>query len=118
MRSPNETYQEMTKFVAVKHPLLSGPHCKKPYILNMDLIPLWFLYCGTRTLARKGQKTIHVQQPSSNMKRATAALTLLTAAGDWLPPMIIIKGSPPGKIACKELKNSNCFSIYACQKIA
>ena len=78
-------------------------------------MPLWFLYHRSKTLAKRGTKTIHVLKTSSNTKRATAALTVL-AAGEWLKPMIIFKGQPRGRIAWKELKTFNPLAFYACQK--
>ncbi len=54
----------------------------------MDHTPLNFSYHSSRTLEKHGKKTIHVRKTSSQMKRATAALTV-TAAGDFLTPMII-----------------------------
>ena len=48
------------------------------------------------------------------MKRAMVALTI-TAAGNFLTPMIIIKGNPNGLIAHRELPTLNPTSVYVCQ---
>ncbi len=42
----------------------------------MDQTPLNFSYHSSRTLKKRGTKTIHVRKTSSQMKRATAALTV------------------------------------------
>ena len=58
-----------------------------------------------------------MRKSSSQTKRATAALTV-TAAGDFLTPMIIFKGKPDGQIARRELPTLDPTSIYACQDAA
>jgi hypothetical protein len=89
-RPPKVTRQETINFMAANCPLLSGPHHNKRYILNMDQTPLWFSSHRMKTLAKKDQKTIHIQKFSSDTKRAICALLTITAASkDWLPPLII-----------------------------
>ncbi len=58
-----------------------------------------------------------MRRSSSQTKRATAALAV-TAAGDFLTPMIIFKGKPDGLIARRELPTLDPTSIYACQDAA
>ena len=97
-RPPHEVYAQALDFLASTRLLLVGPHHDKQYIWNMDQTLLWFLYHRSKTLAKRGTKTIHVCNMSSDTKRATAALTVL-AAGEWLKPMIIFKGQSRGQIA-------------------
>ncbi len=42
----------------------------------------------------------------------------ITAAGNYLTPMIIYKGKPHGKITTKELPKYNPTSVFACQEAA
>ena len=114
-RLPHEVYVQVLDFLATTRLLLVGLHRDKRYIWNMDQTPFWFLYHRSKTLAKRGTKTIHGRKTSSNTKRATAALTVL-AAGEWLKPMIIFKGQRRGQIAWKELKTFNPLAFYACQK--
>jgi hypothetical protein len=62
-------------------------------------------------------KTIHMRKTSNGTKRAMGALTM-TAAGNFLTPMIIFKGKPNGNIVTVELKNFNPTSVYTCQDAA
>ena len=114
---PHEVYAQALDFVATTCLLLVGPHRDKRYIWNMDQTPLRFSYHHSKTLSKRGTKTIHVRKTSSDTKRATAALTV-SAAGEWLKPMIIFKGQPRGRIARKELKTFDPSAFYACQKAA
>ncbi len=77
-------------------------------------MPLHFSYHSSRRIKKQGNKTVNVRKTSSQMKRATAALTV-TAAGDFLTPMIIFKGKPNGLIARRKLPTLDPTSIYACQ---
>ena len=114
-RPPHEVYAQALDFFVATCLLLVGPHRNKRYIWNMDQTPLWFLYHRSKTLAKRGTKTIHVRKTSSDTKRVTAALTFL-AAGEWLNPMLIFKGQPRGRIVWKELKTFNPLAFYSCQK--
>jgi hypothetical protein len=83
----------------------------------MDQTPLFFSYESSTTLEKRGTNTIFVLKSSNATKRATAALTV-TAAGDFLTPMVIFKGKPDGMIAQRELPTFDPTSIYACQDAA
>jgi hypothetical protein len=76
-----------------------------------------YLYHSSKTYAKRGTKMIHMRKMSNGTKRATGALTV-TAASNFLTPMIIFKNKPNGKIEIVELKNFNPTSIYACQDAA
>jgi len=115
--SANEVSDEATESLEESRLLLAGPHRDMQWIFNMDQTPLHFSYHSSRTIEKRGKKTVNVCKSSSQTKRATAALTI-TAAGDFLTPMIIFKGKPNGLIARRELPTLDPTSIYACQDAA
>jgi hypothetical protein len=116
-RAPEIVAGEALAFLLATRPLLVGPHHDKRYIFNMDQTPLWFSYHRSKTLQKKGAKTINVRKSTNDTRRATAALTC-TAAGDFLRPMIIFKGAAEGRIVTKELPSFDPTSDYLCQKNA
>ena len=83
----------------------------------MDQTPLFFSYESSSTLEKSGMKMIFVRKSSNSTKRATAALTV-TAAGDFLMPMVIFKGKPNSVIVLRKLPTFDPTSIYACQDAA
>jgi hypothetical protein len=97
-RALAEVSEEAKEFLEETRPLLEGPHRDCRFIFNMDQTPLFFLCESSRTLTKRGEKTIFVRKSSNSTKRATAALTV-TAAGDFLTPMVIFKGTPTGLIS-------------------
>jgi hypothetical protein len=101
-RAPAVVAGEALAFLLATRPLLVGPHRDKQYIFNMDQTPLWFSYHRSKTLQLRGATTVHVRKSTNDTRRATAALTC-TAAGEFLRPMIIFKGTPKGLIVKKEL---------------
>ena len=116
-RSIKEVSDEATAFLEEARLLLVGPHRDMRWIFNMDQTPLHFSYQSSRTLEKRGKRTINVRKSSSQTKRATAALTV-TATSDFLSPMIIFKGKPGRQIARRKLPTLNPMSIYACQDAA
>jgi hypothetical protein len=77
-----------------------------------------FILCTrAKTYSKHGTKTIHLRKTSNGTKRARGTLTV-TAAGNFLMPMMIFKGKSNGKIAQCELKNFDPTSVYACQDAA
>jgi len=84
------------------------------WIFNTDQTPLHFSYHSSSTIEKRGKKTVNMRKSSCQTKRATQALTV-TAAGDFLTPIIIFKGKPDGQIARRELPKLNPMSIYKCQ---
>jgi hypothetical protein len=116
-RSLAEVGEEAKAFVEETRDLLVGPHRDMRWVFNMDQTPLHFSYHSSHTLEKRGTRTINVRKSSNGTKRATAALTV-TAAGDFLTPMIVFKGKPDGTIAARELPTLDPTSIYACQEAA
>jgi hypothetical protein len=80
----------------------------------MDQTPVYFSYHRSKTLSKRGIKTVHVRKSTLDTRRATCVLTCM-AAGDFLHPMLIFKGKIKGLIAMRELKHYNPTSVYACQ---
>jgi hypothetical protein len=116
-KSPSEVYEEVTAFMDRSRPSLCGPHRDKRWIWNMDQTPVYFTYHRSKTLAKRGIKTVHVRKTTSDTRRATCALTC-TAAGNFLRPMLIYKGKAKGLIATRELKHHDPTSVCACQDAA
>jgi hypothetical protein len=109
-----EVSEEAKEFIEETRPLLEGPHRDRRFIFNMDQTPLLFSYESLRTLEKRGKKTIFVHKSSNSTKRSTAALTV-TAAGDFLTPMVIFKGTPTGLISRREPPQFDPTLIYGCQ---
>ena len=70
------------------------------HVLNMDQTPIPFTFHANRTWSEKGMRTIHIRASTSDTKRAMLAATV-TMSGDLLPPFLIFKGEPNGRIAKK-----------------
>jgi hypothetical protein len=70
----------------------------------MDQMPLYFSYHNSKTYEKHVTKAIHVCKMSNRTKRATGVFTI-TAAGNFLMPMIIFKGKPGGTIEKKNCPN-------------
>ena len=85
-------------------------------IANMDETPLSFNMIPTKTIAKKGTKSIIIKTLEQEKLRVSVLLTI-TADGGRLPPYIIFKAKRHGKIE-KELqkdiyvKNKKC--VIAC----
>jgi hypothetical protein len=116
-RAAQEVYDKAQEFMELTPPLLLDPHWDWRWIFNMDQTPLHFSYHSSKTYVKCGTKTIHVRKMPNGTKRATGALTV-TAAGNFLMPMIIFKGKLNGKIAKTEFKKIDPTSVYACQDAA
>lgn len=83
------------------------------YIGNMDETPAYFDMVPSKTVDRKGKKSIKVRSTKSDKKRITVTLGC-TATGKMLKPMIIFKGKTKRSIN----KVSEGNSIVAFQKKA
>lgn len=60
-------------------------------IANMDETPVFLDLVPSRTVDRKGKKSIRVRTTNSEERHITAALCC-TAAGQFLPPFVTFKG--------------------------
>lgn len=102
-RLPEEETQSILSF----HRYLYDIRKKNTYLLacigNMDQVPIYFDMPGERTLEKQGTKGIIVKTNGGEKLRITVALTCL-ANGEKLPPYVIFRGKPEGRIAKKELQ--------------
>jgi hypothetical protein len=112
-RNPQKVYQGAREFLEFTYPLLHGPHCNWRWIFNIDQMPLYFSYHSSKTYEKYGTKAIHVRKTSNGTKRVTGVFTI-TAAGDFLMPVIIFKGKPGGKIEKKELPKFDPSCLPGC----
>jgi hypothetical protein len=110
-----ETAAEAKDFIAMVKQKLEGRNCDD--ILNMDQTPIPFSYHSNKTLDVKGTKTIHARASTTDTKRVTLAATV-TASGKMLPPFLIFKGKPKGRIAQREFSSFPAEAHYACQEKA
>jgi hypothetical protein len=110
-----ETAADAKDFIAMVKQKLEGRNLED--ILNMDQTPIPFSYHSTKTLEVKGTKTIHARAPTTDTKRVTLAATV-TASGKMLPPFLIFKGKPNGRIAMREFSTFPSRGRYACQEKA
>ncbi len=115
MHAPQEVCDEAREFLEFTRPCLIGPRRDRRWIFNMDQTSLHFSYHSSKTLKKCGTKTICVRKTGNGMKKATGAFTI-TAAGNFLMPMIIYKGKPHGCITTKEIPKYDRTSIYTCQE--
>jgi hypothetical protein len=86
-------------------------------VLNMDQTPIYFSFHEKRTLAPKGQKTIHILASTNSTQRATLNVAV-TLAGTMVKPMTIFKGKTTGTIARNELPSFPSEGLWACQEKA
>ena len=84
-------------------------------ILNMDQTPITFLYHSIRTLEMKCSKTINVRSSTTDTKGVTLAVAV-EASGRMLPPMLIFKGAPNGRIVNSEFATFPEGGHSACEK--
>ena len=89
-----ETKDKSTNFIALMKAKFTSVDPED--ILNMDQTPIPFLYQSTRTLEKKGWKTIHVHSLTMDTKQVTLAVAV-EASRRMLPHMLIFKGAPNGQ---------------------
>ena len=71
-------------------------------IANMDETPLFLNMARTRTIAKIGSKTVNIKTHGQEKVRVTVILWIV-ADGTKLPPVVVFKGNPNGRVA-KELE--------------
>ena len=116
-RCISEIREQLVVFVRAARRVLVNRNREKEWIINMDQTPVWFTMTPKRTLEKRGGKTVHVRSSTSRTVRATVAVTV-TAGGTMLPPVLIFKGKPGGRIQKGEFKTYPSEGFYACQKCA
>lgn len=85
------------RFLETTCTLLGQSNRHKAFIINMDQTPYNISDSATRTLAKKGSKTVNGKDVKTSLGRITAMLTVC-ADGTKLPPMLIYKGKENGSI--------------------
>ena len=87
------------------------------HVINMDQTPFPFTFHLNCTWDTKGLWTVHVRSSTSDTKRMTLAVPV-TMSGNLLPPFIVFKGSPNGRIAQNKIETYPEMGFYAMQKKA
>jgi len=116
-RAPEEVAEEATEYMTAARKLVLGGHHDRRFIMNMDQTPVYFSMGPKKTLAKKGEKTVHVRTSTSDTKRATVAVTIC-ADGTVLPSVVIFKGKPGGRIEKTEFATVPPNHQYHCQAAA
>jgi hypothetical protein len=80
----------------------------------MDQTPIPFTFNAKRTLELIGVHTVHIRKSTSDTKRVTCALTV-SASGRILTPLLVVKGTPGGRIEKREFSTFPNDVLYACQ---
>jgi len=115
-RSLAEAEEQATEFVLQMRPLLAERNRSQDYIINMDQTPIFFSMVPRTTLSPIGARTVHVRTSTSSTMRATVSVCI-TASGRMLPPLIIFKGKPNGRIQ-REFTRYNQGAVYVVQENA
>jgi len=84
-------------------------------ILNMDQTPIPFLFHTTRTLEKKGLKTVNVRASTTDTKRITLTISVETSSR-MLPPMLIFQDASNGHTANRKVGTFPDGGHYVCQK--
>jgi hypothetical protein len=100
-RPPAKAETKAIHYMRFMRLILLGSNHDRHFILNMDQTPVYFLMNAKRMLEVNEQKTIHIRMSTDNTKQVTVAVTI-TADGTLLPPRLVFKGQPKGRIATSE----------------
>jgi hypothetical protein len=83
------------------------------FVINMDQTPIFFSTLPRTTLEPIGSRTVNVRTSTGSTLRVTIAVTV-TANGDMLPPLIVFKGKPKGRIS-REFPSYPARAVYTVQ---
>jgi len=109
-----ETENEARDFIAMMRERTIDRN--KEDIINMDQTPIAYSFHSRKTLETKGTKTIQVRASTTDTKRVSVAVTA-TARGKMLPPFMVFKGAPNGRIANENLALTlQAESMHASQR--
>ena len=89
-------------------------------IVNMDQTAVFYQMRPSTTIETIGARAVPVAMRASGSERVTVALTV-TLAGEKLPPYVIFKGLPSGRIARELTSRGSEYPqglIYTVQKSA
>ena len=115
-RSASEVRGEAQDWMQTIRPMLFGNHRNQDYIINMDQTPIFFSMVPRTTLNTTGARTVNVRTSTGSTMRVTATVTL-TAGGDMLPPLLVFKGKPGGRIE-REFSSYHAGGFYCVQEKA
>ena len=113
-RPPGEVIQDAKYFMEDIRPIVATRN--KKYVLNMDQTPVFFSMVPRTTLQPQGSRSVNVWSSSGSTIRCTVAVTV-TAAGEYLTPLIVFKGTENGRIN-RELSTYQTDCFYATQERA
>ncbi len=85
------------------------------HILNMDQMPIPFLFHSKCIWLKKGAHTVHVLASRGEMKRVTLAATV-TMSGELLPPLFIFKGCENGRIKKVKFQHFHKWVSMQCRR--
>ena len=88
----------MFKFIKLNETYRGQNYLELSQIANMDETPIFLNMTRTKTIAKIGSKTVNIKTHGQEKVRVTAILWNV-ADGAKLPPMLIFKGEPNGRIA-------------------
>ena len=89
---PADLEEKNTRFRQDVYFVRSNGDFSYDMIANMDETPIFFDTVPSKTVDRKGKKSIKVRTTKSEKRRITAVLAC-TATGDMLAPMVVFKGT-------------------------
>jgi hypothetical protein len=95
-------------------------HVANEFIINMDETPLYNDQRPGKTIANKGQRSVHGKKTRTGEYRSTVILAV-SLSGNKLPPMIIFKGKPGKTVEAGFKKPSMGFPnnvVCVCQEKA
>ena len=94
-----ENYREkMLKFIKLNETYREKNYLELSQIVNMDETPIFLNMTRTKTIDKIGSKTVNIKTHGQEKVRVTAILWIV-ADRTKLPPMLIFKGEPNGRIA-------------------
>ena len=100
-----QSYPElMRKFTKFNEILRSDNDFELNQIANMDETPLFMNITNTKTIAKIGSKEVDIKTHGQEKIHVTAILWII-ADGTKLPPMLVFKGQPDGRVERRLNKN-------------
>lgn len=101
---PRKKAVEATAFLESTRPILAQTNRDKRFIINIDQTPYNPKDVPSRTLHKKGDKTVAAKTMKTTVDRITCCLAVC-ADGTKLPPLLVYKAEPGGTVE-KEFKTS------------
>ena len=100
-----EYYPEaMKKLIKFNENLLKDSDFSLTQVLNMDEIPLFMNFTCTKTIVKIGSKKVSIKTHGQERVHVTSILWIVSD-GSKLPPMLVFKGKPFGRVDKRIQKN-------------